>query len=169
MTFYVGGDAAGSRAAAEAAKAKYVWLEKRSLEDLLKWCEAGEADGVVGLGGVEDIVRVDAGDAVGQPLLRVRRKEREDADVQGGLRGGRAPRRRLDHVEQAGGEVEGAVVGVAGDDDEERAQRRERGLQPGPQGPLRVRRQGQVGPIAYSLYEFEESARLSFIVRPPEL
>ena len=37
---------AAERAAAEAAKAKYVWLEKRSLEDLLKWCEAGEAEGV---------------------------------------------------------------------------------------------------------------------------
>ena len=37
---------AAERAAAEAAGAKYVWLEMLSLCDLLKWCEAGEADGV---------------------------------------------------------------------------------------------------------------------------
>ena len=31
---------------AEAAKAKYSWFEMLALADLLKWCAAGEAEGV---------------------------------------------------------------------------------------------------------------------------
>ena len=34
------------RAVAEAAGAKYVWLEMLSLRDLLRWCEVSEAEGV---------------------------------------------------------------------------------------------------------------------------
>ena len=38
--------AAAERAVAEAAAAKYVWLEWLSLKDLLAWCEASEREEV---------------------------------------------------------------------------------------------------------------------------
>ena len=37
---------AAERAATQAAGAKHVWLEMLSIRDLLRWCEAGEAEGV---------------------------------------------------------------------------------------------------------------------------
>lgn len=37
---------AAARGAAEAAGAGYVWLEMRSLDDALRWCAEGEAEGV---------------------------------------------------------------------------------------------------------------------------